>query len=69
MLDTICSLGPHSYVLLSGAPREFLGPDNLAKRDIFGSMKDAESFWVRKNARFFGSPPPSLKYLSGIPWY
>ena len=32
-----------------GGPKDFFGSDILAKRDFFGSMKDARIFWGRKN--------------------
>ena len=32
-------------------PKDFLGSDILAKRDFFGSMKDAEIFLGRENIR------------------
>ena len=35
--------GPHSHIL------DFFGSDILAKRDFFGSMKDAGSFLDREN--------------------
>ena len=32
-----------------GGPKDFFGSDILAKRDFFGSMKDAGIFWGREN--------------------
>ena len=32
-----------------GGPKDFFGSDILAKRDSFGSMKDAGIFWGREN--------------------
>ena len=40
--------GPHSHILMTGAPSNFLGSEILAKSDLFGSMKDAGFFWVTK---------------------
>ena len=39
-----------------GNPKDFLGSDILAKRDFFGSMKDAGIFWGCRNNTgiFFG---------------
>ena len=37
--------GPHSHILMTGGgPKDFFGSDILAKRDFFGSMKDAGIF-------------------------
>ena len=48
--------GPNSHILMTGGgggggggPKDFFGSDILAKRDFFGSMKDARIFWGRKN--------------------
>ena len=41
--------GPHSHILMTGGPKDFLGSDISAKRDFFGSMKDAEIFLGREN--------------------
>ena len=41
--------GPHSHILMTGGPKDFFGSDILAKRDFFGSMKDAGIFWGREN--------------------
>ena len=50
--------GPHSHILMTGGvggwgPKVFLGSDILAKRDFFGSMKDARIFWVAKTTEEF----------------
>ena len=34
---------------LGGGLKDFFGSDILAKRDFFGSMKDAGIFWGREN--------------------
>ena len=39
------SFGPHSHILMTGGPRDFFGSDILAKKDFFGSMKDAGIFF------------------------
>ena len=36
-----------------GGPKDFFGSDILAKRDFFGSMKDAGIFWVAKTTEGF----------------
>ena len=36
--------GPHSHILMTGDPSDFLGSEILAKSDCFGSMKDAGIF-------------------------
>ena len=41
--------GPRSHILMTGAPKDFFGSEILAKRDLFGSMKDAGIFWGREN--------------------
>ena len=41
--------GPHSHILMTGGPKDFFGSDILAKRDFFGSMKDAGIFLGREN--------------------
>ena len=41
--------GPHSHILMTGRSEGFFGSDILAKRDFFGSMKDAGIFWGREN--------------------
>ena len=43
--------GPHSHILMTGGggPKDFFGSDILAKRDFFGSMKDAGIFLDREN--------------------
>ena len=43
--------GPHSHILMmgGGGPKDFFGSDILAKRDFFGSMKDAGIFLGREN--------------------
>ena len=49
--------GPHSHILRTGwGPKDFFGSDILAKRDFFGSMKDAGIFLDRENNTgiFFG---------------
>ena len=41
---------------MTGGPSDFLGSEILAKSSFFGSMKDAEIFWVakRKQRDFLG---------------
>ena len=41
--------GPHSHILMTGGSKGFFGSDILAKRDFFGSMKDAGIFLGREN--------------------
>ena len=46
--------GPHSRILMTGGgggggPKDFFGSNILAKRDFFGSMKDAGIFLGREN--------------------
>ena len=47
--------GPNSHILMMGGggglggPKDFFGSDILAKRDFFGSMKDAGIFLGREN--------------------
>ena len=43
--------GPHSHILMTGGggSKGFFGSDILAKRDFFGSMKDARIFLCREN--------------------
>ena len=43
--------GPHSHILMTGGggSEGFFGSDILAKRDFFGSMKDARIFLGREN--------------------
>ena len=43
--------GPHSHILMTGGggPKDFFGSDILAKRDFFGSMKDAGIFLGHEN--------------------
>ena len=43
--------GLHSHILMTGGggPKDFFGSDILAKRDFFGSMKDAGIFLGREN--------------------
>ena len=44
--------GSHSHILMTGGgPNDFFGSDILAKRDFFGSMKDAGIFLGRENNR------------------
>ena len=49
--------GSHSHILMTGGgeggggPNVFFGSDILAKRDFFGSMKDAGIFLGRENNR------------------
>ena len=43
--------GPHSHILMTGGSEGFFGSDILAKRDFFGSMKDAGIFLGRENNR------------------
>ena len=43
--------GPHSHISMTGGSEGFFGSDILAKRDFFGSMKDARIFWGRENNR------------------
>ena len=42
---------PLTYFNDGGGPKDFFGSDILAKRDFFGSMKDAGIFWGRENNR------------------
>ena len=41
--------GSHSHILMmgrgEGGPKDFFGSDILAKKDVFGSMKDARIFF------------------------
>ena len=52
--------GPHSHILMTGGggggSKDFFGSDILAKKDFFGSMKDAGIFLGGENNRgiFFG---------------
>ena len=41
--------GPLTYFNDGGGPKDFLGSEILAKRDFFGSMKDAGIFLGREN--------------------
>ena len=41
--------GPHPHILMTGGSEGFIGSDILAKRDFFGSMKDAGIFLGREN--------------------
>ena len=42
--------GPHSHILMrGGGPKDFFRSDILAKRDFFGSMKDAGISLGREN--------------------
>ena len=45
--------GPHSHILLTGGGGRgiFWGSEILAKRDFFGSMKDAGFFFGREKTR------------------
>ena len=46
------SQGSHSHILMTGGgPKDSFGSDILAKRDFFGSMKDAGIFLGRENKR------------------
>ena len=47
---------PLTYFNDGGGPKDFFGSDILAKKDFFGSMKDAEIFLGGENNRgiFFG---------------
>ena len=50
----ITSQGPHSHILMTGDPSDFLGSEILAKSDFFGSMKDARIFLgCKKKQRIF----------------
>ena len=40
---------PLAYFSDGGGPKDFFGSDILAKRDFFGSMKDAAIFLGREN--------------------
>ena len=40
---------PLTYFNDGGGPKDFFGSDILAKRDFFGSMKDAGIFLSREN--------------------
>ena len=42
---------PLTYFNDGGGPKDFFGSDILAKRDFFGSMKDAGIFLGRENNR------------------
>ena len=48
--------GPHSCILMTGGPSDFLGSEILAQNDFFGSMKYAGIFLGRKKKQrdFFG---------------
>ena len=41
--------GPDSHILLTGGPKDFFWSDILAKRDFFGSMKEAGIFLGHEN--------------------
>ena len=45
--------GPHSHILMVGGPKDFFWSDILAKRDFFGSVKDAGIFRVAKTTEGF----------------
>ena len=46
--------GSHCHVLMTGGvPKDFLGSEILAKRDFFGSMKDAGIFLVYEKTEIF----------------
>ena len=45
------SQGPHSHILLTEGSEGIFGSEILAKRDFFGSVKDAGNFWVAKKSR------------------
>ena len=55
-LNLYFAQGPHSHILMTGGPKDFFESDILAKRDFFGSMKDAGICLGRENNTgiFFG---------------
>ena len=50
---SVKSQGPHSHILTTGGPKDFFWSDILAKRDFFGSVKDAGIFRVAKTTEGF----------------
>ena len=48
---SVKSQGPHSHILTTGGLKDFFWSDILAKRDFFGSVKDAGIFLGRENNR------------------
>ena len=54
--NACCPGAPLTYFKGGGGPKDFFGSDILAKRDFFGSMKDAGIFLDRENNTgiFFG---------------
>ena len=63
----ITSQGPHSHILMTGDPSDFLGSEILAKSDFFGSIKDARIFLgcKKKTEDFLGVVEKALREFLG----